>query len=162
MSTNSENNPIAEFFVRYRSFRYRPSSDWRQLGPFNALAKHCKWSDELRKEELKRFKRTWTQVVESEFSGSSFSHYQSLCRDLDIKPIPDTVYECKAALKGVFVNIVDLMQYRTDCQKGRFARKPQKFRTLEQLKEYSGNEGKYYSKEDAKSEMLRELLKVLT
>ena len=70
--------------------------------------------------------------------------------------------ECKVQLKEVFVNIVDLMQYRTDHQKGRFARKPRKFRTLEQLKEYSDQEGKYYSKEHAKAEMLRELLKVLT
>ena len=162
MSTDSEHNPIEEFFARYRSFKYRPSSDWRQLGPFNALAKQCKWSDERRKKEFKRFKRTWTQVVESEFSGSSLSHYQSLCRDLDIKRIPDTVSECKVQLKEVFVNIVDLMQYRTDHQKGRFALKPPKFRTLEQLKEYSDQEGKYYSKEHAKAEMLRELLKVLT
>ena len=161
MSTDSEHNPIEEFFARYRSFKYRPSSDWRQLGPFNALAKQCKWSDERRKKEFKRFKRTWTKVVESEFSGSSLSHYQSLCRDLDIKPIPDSVSECKVQLKEVFVNIVDLMQYRTDLQKRKFTRKPRKFQTLEQLREYSDQEGKYYSKTDAKAEMLRELLKVL-
>src|SRR5271154_3813356 len=133
MSADSEDNPIKEFFARYRSFKYRPSSDWRQLGPFNALAKHYKWSDERRKKEFKRFKRTRTRDVESEFSGSSLSHYQSLCKDLDIKPIPDTVSECKVQLKEVYVNIVDLMQYRPDHRKRRFARKPRKFRTLEQL-----------------------------
>ena len=161
MSTLSEDNPIQQFFARYRSFNYRPSADWRQLGPFNALAKHYKWSDERRKKEFRRLKSAWTQAVESEFSGSSLSHYQSLCRDLDIKPIPDTLCECKAALKGVFVNIVDLMQYRTDRQKRRFTGKPQKFQTLKRLKEYSLEKGKYYRKEDAKAEMLRELLKVL-
>lgn len=162
MSTDSEDNPIEEFFARYPSFRYRPSSDWRQLGPFNALAQHLKWSDERRKKEFKRFKRTWTRVVEYEFSGCSLSHYQGLCRDLDIKPIPDTVAECKVQLKEVYVNIVDLMQYRMDHQNRRRARKPRRFQTLKQLKEYSVQEGKYYSKEDAKAEMLRELLKVLT
>jgi hypothetical protein len=62
MNMDSEDNPIEDFFARYRTFKYRPSSNWRQLGPFNALAKHCKWSDERRKEEFKRFKRTWTEV----------------------------------------------------------------------------------------------------
>lgn len=161
MNSDSEDDPIEAFFHKYPSFSYRPSPDWRQLGPFHALAKHCQWSKERRKTELKRLKRTWTRVVESEFSGSSILYYQSLCEDLDIIPIPDTVDECKAVLKKVFVNIVDLMQYRTDQQKGRGATKPQKFCTLKQLKEYSNKMAKYYSKEEAKAEMLRELLKVL-
>jgi hypothetical protein len=78
MDSDSDNNPIEAFFDRYPSFPYRPSSDWRQLSPFYALAKHCQWSNERRKKELKRFKHTWTDVVESEFDGSSLSHYQSL------------------------------------------------------------------------------------
>jgi len=155
-------DPIAEYFARFSSFKYRPSLDWRQLGPFNALAKHLKWTDEHRKKEFKRFKRTWTTVVESEFTGSSLSHYQRVCQDLDIAPIPGDVAECKAQLKEVFVNIVDLMQYRTDRQKGRLARKPRKFGSLEELSAYSQGSQKYYNREEAKAEMLRELLKVLT
>jgi hypothetical protein len=162
MSDSSDDDPIAQYFARFPSFNYQPSLDWRQLGPFNALAKRLKWNDEHRKKEFKKFKRTWTTVVESEFSGSSLSHYQSVCRDLDISPIPDNVTECKAQLKDVFVNIVDLMQYRTDRRhQGRGARKPRKFESLEQLRKYSEQEGKYYNKQEAKAEMLRELLKVL-
>jgi len=162
MNDSSDDDAIAQYFARFPSFNYRPSSDWRQLGPFNALAKRLKWTDEHRKKEFKKFKRTWTTVVESEFSGSSLPHYQSVCRDLDISPIPDNVTECKAQLKEVFVNIVDLMQYRTDRRhQGRVARKPRKFNSLEQLRKYSEQEGKYYSKQEAKAEMLRELLKVL-
>lgn len=100
--------------------------------------------------------------MESEFSGFSLSHYQSLCEDLDITPIPKTVGECKALLRGVFVNIVDLMQYRTDRHRRRAARKPEKFRTLRQLRKYCQETGKYYSKKEAKAETLRVLLKVLT
>ena len=100
--------------------------------------------------------------MESEFSGSSTSHYQSVCEDLDITPIPETVDECKAALRGIFVNIVDLMQYRTDRKRGRDIRKPRKFRTLKQLKDYSHEAGKFYNKEEAKADLLRELLRVLS
>jgi hypothetical protein len=64
-------------------------------------------------------------------------------------------------LKDVFVNIVDLMQYRTDRQRARGVIKPRKFRTLKRLKEYSNKTGKYYNKEEAKAGMLRELLKIL-
>ena len=161
MSDSSDDDAIAQYFARFPSFNYRPSLDWRQLGPFDALAKRLKWEDEDKKKEFKKFKRTWTTVVESEFSGSSLPHYQSVCRDLDISPIPDNVTECKAQLKEVFVNIVDLMQYRTDRQKGRGASKPRKFQSLAQLRKYSEQSEKYYPKKEAKAEMLRELLKVL-
>ena len=50
------------------------------------------------------------------------------------------------------------MEYR---RKGRRGKKPKRFAKLEQLKEYSSEEGKYYRKENAKAEMLRELLKQL-
>jgi hypothetical protein len=99
--------------------------------------------------------------VECEFSGSSISHYQSVCEDLDVTPIPQNVEECKAVLRRSFVNIVDLMQYRADRKGRRVATKPRKFRTLNELKQYSRSSGKYYAKEEAKAEMLRELLRVL-
>jgi hypothetical protein len=161
MYSDSEEDPIEAFFARFPSFSYEPSPDWRQLDPFNHLAKHFRWSKNRRNSEYDRLKSTWTEVVESEFSGSSISHYQSLCKDLDIDPIPDSVTECKTALREVFVNIVDLVQYRKDRQQRRGASKPRTFRTLGQLKQYASNTGKYYNKENAKAEMLRELLKEL-
>lgn len=162
-ATNSHSNldPIEAFFSRYPSFNYHPSDDWRQLGPFNALAAHCGWSRDYRKIQLKHFKQRWTQVVESEFSDSSLTHYQSVCSDLDISPIPETVEGCKDELREVFVNIVDLMQYRKDRQMGLPGKKPTKFRTLAKLKNYSASTEKYYPRMEAKAQMLRELLKEL-
>lgn len=159
-----ERDPIKAYFTQYPSFKYRPSADWRQLSAFHGLAKHCRWSEKRREKQFRLFTRTWTQAVETEFGGSSISHYQSLCSDLDISPIPDTVGECKTELREVFVNIVDLMQYRKDRQMGRKTRKPRKFTTLEQLSEYSHNSRpkKLYDKNEAKAEMLRELLKILS
>jgi hypothetical protein len=149
---------IDGYFAKFPQFRYTRTTDWRQLGPFNALAKYQSWTKEKKKIEFRRLKQAWTKVVEREFGDSSLGHYQSLCEDLDIDPIPETISECKGELRDVFVNIVDLMQYRRDRRKGQ---KPERFDNLEELKEYSQDCGKYYPKESAKAEMLRELLKVL-
>jgi hypothetical protein len=149
---------IDRYFARFPRFRYTPTTDWRQLGPFNALAKSQGWAKDKKKVEFQRLKQAWTKVVEHEFGDSSLGHYQSLCLDLDIDPIPEAITECKSELKAIFVNIVDLMQYRQNKRKGR---KPQRFDDLEELKEYTDECGKYYPKETAKAEMLRELLKVL-
>lgn len=154
-------NSIAQYFARYPEFDYRPSRDWRQIGPFNALAKFKDWDQDRRTIEFAELKASWIPVVEREYAESSLTHYQNLCRDLDIDPIPETVNECKRQLKGVFVNIVDLTQYRRDIRAGERARKPTLFRSLRALRDYSTAQQKWYPPETAKSEMLRELLKVL-
>jgi hypothetical protein len=148
---------IAEYFAEFPLFRYRPNTDWRQLRSFNALAKQQGWTQEERDIEFRRLQGAWTGVVESEFGGSSLEHYQSLCEDLDIDPIPGSISECKSELKAVFVNIVDLMQYRRNGKEGGAKR----FHNLKGLKKYSQQYGKYYPKETAKAEMLQKLLKVL-
>jgi hypothetical protein len=160
-NSTRKRDPIEAYFKRHPSFNHVPSRDWRQLDRFKALARHCGWTAEQRKDEKQKLKHAWTQVVESEFTGSSISHYQNLCHELDISPIPETVAECKNELKEVFVNIVDLVQYRKDRKRGLRARTPTKFDSLEELREYSAVEEKYYPKENAKAEMLRELLKEL-
>lgn len=161
-SWSSEGNPIDAFFERYPSFNYQgPIRDWRQIVRFNALAASCGWTQDQRNNEFQKLKRAWTQVVESEFSGSSISHYQTLCGDLDISPVPGTIPECKNALKGVYVNIVDLVQYRTDRQLGLGGMRPTKFESLEELRDYSDEEKKYYPKQNAKAEMLQVLLREL-
>src|SRR5579859_820850 len=152
---------IAEYFAQYPSYSYVPGPDWRQIGAFNALAKELKWGQDERKRQFEVFKVTWTEVVEREFEDSSLEHYQTLCGDLNMYPIPDTVAECKAELKGVYVNIVDLVQYRKDRKAGRRYTRPRQFRNLKELSDYSNDEKKWYPVESAKAEMLKELLKVL-
>jgi hypothetical protein len=155
-------DPISDYFAQYPTFNYRPSAtDWRQIGAFNALASHCRWSQNHRRDQFDEFKQTWYNVVEREFGESSLPHYQSLCRDLRIAPVPDSITGCKASLSSVFVNIVDLMQYRHDRNAGRWAEPARLFESLEDLQEYSEKERKWYPKQSAKAEMLRELLKVL-
>jgi hypothetical protein len=146
---------IDQYFARFRRFRYTRTADWRQLHPFNALARQQRWTEERRDIEFRLLQEAWTGVVESEFEGSSLDHYKRVCEDLNIDPIPESITKCKKKLRKVFVNIVDLMQYRLN---GRRGEKPRRFKSLRGLKEYSFNCNKYYSKERAKAEMLRELL----
>lgn len=154
-------DPIAEYFARYPEFDYIPSSDWRQIDNFNDLVQFKGWPHARSKTEFEEFKRTWTTLVEEEYSGSSLDHYQGLCDDLDIDPIPDTVNKCKEQLKRRFVNIIDLTKYRRERRMGLDSVKPQTFGSLNALKEYSNDQKKWYPLETAKGEMLRELLKVL-
>ena len=148
-------DPIENYFDRFRPIPRQRKDDWRQLGRFNALARREKWSRHERTEEWENLQQAWTEVVEPEFEGSSIRHYQQLCDDLEIDPIPETVAECKNELKAVFVNIVDLVQYRRSGRKGP---KSKRFAKLKLLQKYSFDEKKYYPKERAKAEMLKVLL----
>jgi hypothetical protein len=155
-------DPIEEYFAQYPNFNFLPSThDWRQVGAFNSLAQELGWSQKHRQNEWKKFKNLWTRVAETEFSESTLEHYQTLCEDLDISPIPESVTACKNELRKVYVNIVDLVQYRKDKRHRRRARKVTKFDTLDELSDYSTSTWKWYPRETAKAEMLRELLKVL-
>ena len=154
-------DPLEAYFGRFPSFTYIPGPDWRQLRAFYDLSDHFGWNDRRKQSERAKLKDVWREVAEAEFSGSTLEHYQDLCLDLRIRPIPDNVVECKERLKGVFVNIVDLIQYRQDKGRGMKAKKPRKFCDLKELKEYSAHNRKYYPLQEAKSEMLNELLKVL-
>jgi hypothetical protein len=155
-------DPIAQYFAQYPDYNYYPSSyDWRQIGAFNSLVAFKGWDQTTRKVEYEKLKATWTTVVEAEYSGSTLQHYQNLCDDLGINPIPGSVNECKRQLAGVFVNIVDLTQYRMDRRAGRGVSRPLLHNDLEASRNYSNREKKWYPTENARSEMLRILLKVL-
>jgi hypothetical protein len=156
-------DPIDEYFAQYPDFRYDPqaSADWRQNENFNRLATASRWDQDRRKIEFDALKRTWTTLVEDEYAGTSLDHYQRLCEDLDIDPIPETVNQCKQKLRTKYVNIIDLTTYRRDVAMGLDAAKPQTFGSLNELKEYSKAQKKWYPVETAKAEMLRELLRVL-
>jgi hypothetical protein len=156
-------DPISEYFAQFPDFEFRPSlDDWRQIGAFNALAQKKHWPQEFRKQEFEEFKATWTSIVEAEFAeDTTLPHYQSLCRDLRVDPIPDSITGCKNELATIYVNIVDLVQYRRNKREGRRLRPVRLFNNLQELREYTFAQQKWYPRETAKAEMLRELLKVL-
>lgn len=154
-------DPIANYFARYPAFNYIPTWDWRQKDAFNALAQELEWSQERRLREWQYFKETWAAAIEKEFAESTLERYQNLCEELRIAPIPDSIRECKRELSKIYVNIVDLMQYRKDKQTGRHAQPVILFNNASELREYTEREQKWCPVETAKAEMLGVLLKNL-
>jgi hypothetical protein len=155
-------DPIAEFFAQYPNFAFHPGRDWRQIDAFNSLAEQQEWHGTERENKWEEFRNCWTNVVEHEFTECRIEHYQNLCRDLGLEPVPDSIRMCKRELKRVHVNIVDLMQYRRDRREGRNPARPQLFATAQELEDYTRRERKYYPLQNARAEMLRVLLKILT
>lgn len=158
MAYRLEDDPIASYFAQYPEFEYTPTPDWRQVGPFKELASQSEWGKERRKKELQKLKRIWEKITEQELRGTSLTRYQQLCLDLDILPPPDTVHLCKKALRTIYVNIFDLVEYRIN---GRVGGRPTQFKNEKDLKEYSVRKDKIYPKRRAKAEMLQVLLKKL-
>ncbi len=104
------------------------------------------------------FKDTWAEAVEGEFAEDTLQHYQGLCEELGIEDIPDGINQCKNKLWRVYVNIVDLMQYRKDKRAGRSPPPLTLFETADALAQYTSSEKKWCPVEIAKAEMLRVLL----
>jgi len=154
-------DPVGSYFARFPSFTYIPNHDWRQLRAFYDLADHFTWSHRQKHTERLKLRALWIQAAELEFSGSSLQDYQDLCHELQIYPVPGSLEECKDRLTGVYVNIVDLVQYRRDKRMGVLdgGEGPWRFESLGGLREYSVEERKVWPWHEAKSEMLRELLK---
>jgi len=151
---------IDEYFIEnFPEWDYKPSPhDWRQLGEFNKLAKQFSWPQDRRTTQLEKLKACWQLAMEEEFAGDTLDHFQTLCQDLGISPIPDTVNKCRTALSGVFVNIVDLVQYRRDKRAGGNPKPVTLFHTREELVEYTRSTGRFYPTENARAAMLRVLL----
>jgi hypothetical protein len=150
---------ISKYFAQYPEFNFVPDpSDWRQTGPFNALAMQKGWDQLQRDLEFIELKMSWTGVAEDEFEQTKLEHYQALCRDLNIR-VRESIVGCKEELRRVNVNIVDLVQYRRDRRAGIYNPGVTWFDTVQELKEYSIREAKFYPVDTAKSDMLRGLLK---
>ncbi|KAJ6448248.1 hypothetical protein C8R45DRAFT_850414, partial [Mycena sanguinolenta] len=81
---------------------------------------------------------------------------QSLCRVLEVVPIPKTVWDCQMALRQVHVNIVDLIDWaKSDSS----AQPPERFDTQEELAEYTRETRKFFRLEDAEDTLLEFLLR---
>jgi hypothetical protein len=155
-------DPISAYFAQYPKFSFWPSqSDWRQKGPFNALAMHERWTQAHRLAEFSKLQETWVVFVEAEFSGNTLYDYQQLCGDLGFYPIPDTIDECKEKLSTVFVNIVELVQYRIDLRHGSRPAPLRFFNSAQELREYMEANEKWCPIKNARAEILRALFRVI-
>ena len=153
-------DPIANYFARYPTFNYHYShaDDWRQISAFNALGTRLGW-DQTRRNgtEFPDLKEAWAEAVEQEFAESGLDHYQTLCEDLGLEP-GDSIRDCKRVLSGVYVNIVDLIQFRKDKRANRNPTPLQLFESDEELKDYTRKSKKWCPVETARAGILLVLL----
>lgn len=84
-----------DFFADFPDFKYNKEKSLK--GNFQRLAKSqgWEWKSEERREQMSR-------MMESEFrrfygQGTSLGGWQTLCKDLGIKPAPDSIDECQEA-----------------------------------------------------------------
>lgn len=157
-------DPIAEFFSRFPNsgFTFTPSrnDDWRQRRAFNAFANYMEWKQEERDRLYREFQDCWMYVFQNEVGTSKLEHYQNVCKDLGMDPIPNSIGGCRELLRSVYVNIVDLTQYRIDLKEGRNPAPILQFDSEDDLKMYSKKEDKLYPSDLAKGELLKDLLRV--
>ncbi|KAI8974260.1 hypothetical protein BD414DRAFT_517640 [Trametes punicea] len=87
---------------------------------------------------------------------SRLDAWQDLCRLLGFTEIPTSIKKCKQAMKGVYVNLVDLVDSkRTNTQ-------PKTFTSAGALASYIRKTGKIFPKERAKANpLLRQFLVVV-
>jgi hypothetical protein len=153
-------DPIVKFFAEFPRFNFTPSSsDWRQKEAFNALAAQYGWTQEYRIYKYECFKDTWCEIIEEEFEESDLESYQNLCEELGIEPAPESIGECRSELSGIFVNIVDLVQYRKDMRAGENPNAVTLFNNAEELRAYSDTRKKWCPVKTTRSEVLRVLLR---
>jgi len=72
---------------------------------------------------------------------SNIENWQKLCIAVNIVPLPMTIAGCKAEMKEVHVNLVDLVDTS--------GRDIELFPSLGELREYTVGTGKYFPKESA-------------
>jgi hypothetical protein len=138
-------DPITKFLQNFEddNFIFIPEYDWRQLGPFNRLARDHSWDQRRRNEEYINLQDSWKAFVEEEFGDiSEVEAYRKLCKDLDIYPVPESKSGCETELRRIHVNLVDVIQCKWDERMGRGASEVTKFRNAAEAKEYAKEEHK--------------------
>ncbi|KIM27376.1 hypothetical protein M408DRAFT_330080 [Serendipita vermifera MAFF 305830] len=127
---HDETAPIQEEFVRLSQ-----QQNWDGKDKMKASARQKEWGKCFRSE----FSQHYGQ------DASSLSGWQSLCNEVGLDPIPQSVEACKMALKGkVWVNIVDLV----DCR--RTGTKVKCHETRGHLRHYTKFNKKIFPKVEAK------------
>ncbi|KAF2102342.1 hypothetical protein NA57DRAFT_73775 [Rhizodiscina lignyota] len=142
------------YFSHFPGFVPDPTTSFND--EFARLAQHQGWE---------RRSNTWRQergrAIQSEFStqyGASaekLAGWQALCNEVGIDPLPQSITQCRKALKGVLVNNVDLVDARRTGQAVHVFDNFRKFRRH--------TRGRTFPRGEAKEEgFLKALLRVIS
>ncbi|KAG5643148.1 hypothetical protein DXG03_001510 [Asterophora parasitica] len=100
---------LDDFFDEYPSFTYDPSEPaWDE---FYRLARYLRWGKPEMADKRADFKDALVQAFNSIYGTdeTDVESWQTLCRVLSITPLPEELVACREAVKGTYVNLVDLV-----------------------------------------------------
>ncbi|KAE9968564.1 hypothetical protein EG328_007497 [Venturia inaequalis] len=136
-----------DFFADFPDFEY---NDDRSLkSNFQRLAKSQGW-------EGKEYREQMSRMMEGEFRrfygrSTSLAGWKALSKDLGVEPAPASIDECKEELTKLFVNIWDFVDWKREAEAGREDFDGH-FATLDALRTYTKDTGKFYPKDEAKQD----------
>ncbi|KAF8527563.1 hypothetical protein BU17DRAFT_39287 [Hysterangium stoloniferum] len=154
----AKRGPIEAFFANYVRFDYDSSNSFPE--EFERLAEARRWGRNG-KPRAKAYRLLQTAATEQfnliyGTNVNDINVWQSFCVLLQINLVPDTISACRKKVKGVFVNIVDLVD-------ATISRKPiNRFPSERALSEYTLN-GRIFPLDRAKAGgVLRYLLRQIS
>ncbi|KAL4888093.1 hypothetical protein BDV59DRAFT_148976 [Aspergillus ambiguus] len=127
--------PLNKFFLSFKGFPFDPNLPPSQS--YLSLQRFYNWrrGDEDYSQAWDQFQEALSQELKLWFgTEDDITSWHSLCRAVRIEPLPRTCLECEKAVRGIHVNIVDLIDWarnRADNSE------VQIFKTLEELREYT-------------------------
>ncbi|KAN0082970.1 hypothetical protein V8E55_008765 [Tylopilus felleus] len=143
---HSLQSPLEDFFAKYYpEFDYDATASASH--EFYRLCDELDWDsgDPEREDAHREFKNTLVKQF-NEIYGTDeddLGEWQNLCHIVDIDPIPDDLESCREAIRGTYVNLVDLVDRDVTGEE------VQVFETERELSEYTRKTGKYFPKENA-------------
>ncbi|KAF7337321.1 Zinc finger, C2H2-like [Mycena sanguinolenta] len=150
--------PLEEFFADYPDFDYDATLPVSaQYGALCRLYGFRRGNPDA-EVAYQGYQRALTRAFQT-FYGTDvddLATLQSLCRVLEVAPIPQTVWDCQTTLRQVHVNIVDLIDWaKSDSS----VQPPKRFDTQEELAKYTCKTRKFFRLEDAEDTLLEFLLR---
>ncbi|ODH12931.1 hypothetical protein ACO22_07772 [Paracoccidioides brasiliensis] len=137
-------DPVTAFFNQYPQFNYRRNESI--ASEFYRMCDHFGWGkqNQDRKNALFKFKNAMVMKFNDLYGSDTddINCWHRLCIAVDIDPLPQTIKACKKEIKGVHVNLVDLVDNTTRQQARLFA-------SVDELRAYTINNSKYFPKESA-------------
>ncbi|KAH8691892.1 hypothetical protein BGW36DRAFT_431135 [Talaromyces proteolyticus] len=134
--------PLDMFFQTYSKFTFDPSLPPNES--YLRLQRFYGWrrGDEESERAWNNFQTALTEEFKLWFGAEDdLCSWHSLCRAVRVDPLPKTCRDCEKAVRGLYVNIVDLIDWaRCEGAKGEV----RLFRTLEELREYTQKSRKIF------------------
>ncbi|KAL8908426.1 MAG: hypothetical protein Q9207_000845 [Kuettlingeria erythrocarpa] len=143
--------PRSSFFAFYANFRQDPRAPL--IDEFRRLAREQGWAGagwKIKRREC--FLSEFELHLGSIEVGNKLDAWQNLCRELNLNGNLRSITQCKKALKGVHVNIHDLLDAR------RLRAPVQTFPTASALAQYTRETRRYFPLDEAKRESLIKIL----